>query len=304
MSFNFLQDVVLTPEDFDIQDQKVFIKDFLYSNTVTVIYSPPKQGKTWLGYGLATTVAKDDSVEEVIYLDMDNSLNTLKDRAVNEILLPHPKIRYVSNSKLRCTPIEHLRQISKEAVPGNFEGIVFFLETTKDYVDTDSKSQSEEFMKIVMKMRDAGATIIIMHHATKAGRTISGVQVFINSPDNVYELIQKARDNNSLHFMLNVTHARNLVKDAGLTVNTKTLKLEKLDEVYSTMSTYEEEFVRKAKDALEKNKAGLGQTELLKATGHEKSDKTARDTLEKYVDKFWSKYQERKGRPVTYNLIA
>jgi hypothetical protein len=303
MFFEFLRDVVLTPEDFNIQDQKVFIQDFLYSNTVTVIYSPPKQGKTWLGYGLATTVAEDASINKVIYLDMDNSLNTLKDRAVNEILLPHSKIDYVSASKLRCSPMEHLRLISKEAVPGSFVGVVFFLETTKDYVDTDSKSQSEEFMKIVMKMRDAGATILIMHHATKTGRTISGVQVFINSPDNVYELVQRARDDSNLHFMLSVTHSRNLVKDTGLTVNTKTLKLKKLDDIYATMSEYEESFVRKAKAALEKAKDGIGQTEILAATGHNKTDKTARDTLEKFVDKFWNKIQEKKGKPVTYTLI-
>ena len=53
MSFRFLKDVVLIPEDFNISDQKVFIEDFLYSNTITLIYSPPKQGKTWFGYGLA-----------------------------------------------------------------------------------------------------------------------------------------------------------------------------------------------------------------------------------------------------------
>ncbi len=40
----------------------------------------------------------------------------------------------------------------------------------QDFVDTDSKSQSEDFMKIVMRMRDAGATVIIMHHATKTGK--------------------------------------------------------------------------------------------------------------------------------------
>lgn len=303
MSFDFLRDVVLTPDDFNIQDQKAFIMDFLYSNTITVIYSPPKQGKTWLGYGLATTVARDNTISEVVYLDMDNSLNTLKDRAVNEILLPHPKIKYVSGSKLRISPMEHLRLISREAVPGNFEGVVFFLETTKDYVDTDSKSQSEEFMKIVMKMRDAGATIVIMHHATKTGRTISGVQVFINSPDTVYELTQKGRDENNLHFMLSITHARNLVKDTGLTVNTKTLELRKLEDIYATMSEYEEIFVRKAKTALEKEKEGVGQTALLKATGHDKTDKTARDTLEKFVGKIWEKHQVRKGQPTTYTLI-
>lgn len=158
-------------------------------------------------------------------------------------------------------------------------------------------------MKIIMRIRDAGATIIIMHHATKSGSTISGVQVFINSPDNVYEMIQKAKEENMLHFMLNVTHSRNLVKDIGVSVNTKNLELTKLDEVYSTMSEYEENFVRKAKEVLNKNPDGLLQTELLNQIGYEKTDKTARDTLDKFTDKFWSKYQEKKGKPITYTLI-
>ena len=117
-------------------------------------------------------------------------------------------------------------------------------------------------------------------------------------------MIQKAKETDKLHFMLSVTHARTLVKDIGLTVSTKTLELEKLDEVYATMSEYEESFVRAAKDVLEKYPEGLGQTELLNNIGFEKTDKTARDTLEKYTDKFWSKHQEKKGKPITYTLIC
>ena len=105
-----------------------------------------------------------------------------------------------------------------------------------------------------------------------------------------------------LHFMLNVTHSRNLVKDIGVSVNTINLELTKLDEVYATMSEYEENFVRKAKEILNKNPDGLGQTELLNQIGYEKTDKTARDTLDKFTDKFWSKYQEKKGKPITYTL--
>lgn len=287
MKFNFLRGSTLDQEDFILDKQEAYIDDFLYSNSVTLIYSPPKQGKTWLGYGITTTLIKRDDVKAVIYVDMDNGLSSLKERAIDEKFINHPKIEYVSRAKIDCSSIEYLRKIVGEATVGNYKGYIFFLETTKDFVDTDSKSQSVEFMQLVMKIRDAGGTVIIMHHATKAGRTISGVQVFINSPDNVYEMTQKAREEDKLHFMLNVTHARTLVKDIGVTVNTQSLELTKLDEVYSTMSEYEEEFVRKGKEALKKNPNGLGQTELLKYIGYEKTDKTARDTLEKFIDKFW-----------------
>ena len=58
--FNFLSGSTLVQDDFILEDRKAYIKDFLYSNSVTLIYSPPKQGKTWLGYGITTTVAKRD----------------------------------------------------------------------------------------------------------------------------------------------------------------------------------------------------------------------------------------------------
>ncbi len=303
MKFNFLKGSTLVDKDFELDKQKAYIEDFLYSNSVTLIYSPPKQGKTWFGYGIATTLVKRDDVNAVIYVDMDNGLSSLKERAIDNKLINHPKIEYVSRAKIDCNPMEYLKRIDQEATAGNYKDIIFVLETTKDFVDTDSKSQSEEFMKIIMRIRDAGATIIIMHHATKSGRTISGVQVFINSPDNVYEMIQKAREDDRLHFMVNVTHARTLVKDIGVTVNTQTLELTKLDEVYSTMSEYEEEFVRKGKDALKKNPAGLTKKDLLEALGYRKEDVTANDTLKKFDGKFWNCIQEKKGMPYNVTII-
>jgi len=279
MRFNFLKGSTLDKKDFILDKQEAYIDDFLYSNSVTLIYAPPKQGKTWLGYGLTTTLIKREDVKGVIYVDMDNGLSSLKERSIDEKFINHPKIEYVSRAKIDCTPIEYLRRIVAEATVGNYKGYTFFLETTKDFVDTDSKSQSVEFMQLVMKMRDAGATVVIMHHATK--------QVFINSPDNVYEMTQKAREEEKLHFMLSVTHARTLVKDVGVTVNTQTLELTKLDEVYATMSEYEEEFVRKGKEALKKNPDGLNKSQLLEAIGYRRDDKTAQNTLDKFADKFF-----------------
>jgi len=303
MKFDFLRGSTLIKSDFEIGDRKIYIEDFLYSNSVTLIYSPPKQGKTWLGYGIATTLVKRDDIHSVIYIDMDNGLSSLKEREVDDKLINHKKIEYVSRAKIGCSPIEYLRKIDNEATAGNYNDYVFVLETTKDFIDTDSKSQSEEFMKIVMRMRDAGATVIIMHHATKSGSTISGVQVFINSPENIYEMVQKAREDDKLHFMLNVFDARDLVKDIGCTVNTKTLELTKLDEVYATMSEYEEQFVSKAKETLSKNPKGMSKKDLLKALDYRKEDVTANATLNSFDGKFWNCKQEKKGMPYNVTII-
>lgn len=303
MRFDFLNGNTLVKDDFNIEDKKAYIEGFLYSNSVTLIYSPPKQGKTWLGYGITTTLAKRDDIESIVYVDMDNGLSSLAERKIDDTLIHHPKIEYLSRAKITYSPIELLRKIDYEATANNYNNIVFILETTKDFVDTDSKSQSEEFMKIVMRIRDAGATIIIMHHATKSASTISGVQVFLNSPDNVYEMEQKLREENMLHFILNVTHARTLVDDIGLSVNTKTLHLEKSNEIYSTMSEYEEKFVRQAKEVLKKNPDGMTKKALLEALGKEKNEHAANDTLNKFNDKFWSCIQEKKGMPYNVTLL-
>ncbi|DAB29346.1 MAG TPA: helicase DnaB, partial [Sulfurimonas sp. UBA12504] len=168
MSFNFLKGSTLETKDFILDKQHAYIEDFLYSNSISLIYSPPKQGKTWLGYGISTTLAKRDDIKGIIYVDMDNGLSSLKERAIDSKFINHPKIEYVSRAKIDCTPMEYLRKINQEATAGNYKDYTFVFETTKDFVDTDSKSQSEEFMKIMMNIRDAGATVIIMHHATKA----------------------------------------------------------------------------------------------------------------------------------------
>ncbi len=303
MDFDFLTGSTLQEEDFKIDDAKAYIDNFLYSNTMTLLYSPAKQGKTWLGYSIANLLKEREDIRGIIYVDMDNSISNLHQKKIYEKLIKHPKIDYVSRAKVGVDGMGYLKRIDKEAVLGNFKDVVFFFETTKDFVDTDSKSQSEEFMKIMMRIRDAGATIIIMHHATKTGRTISGVQVFINSPDNVYEMVQKAKEEDKLHFVLNSTYSRMMVEDIGVSVDLRSLSFEKLDEVYATMSEYEEEFVRKGKEALKKNPNGLGQTDMLSYIGYEKTDKTARDTLEKFIDKFWNKHQEKKGKPITYTSI-
>lgn len=287
MQFEFLKGSTLEEKDFQIDEAKAYVKGFLYSNSMTLLYSPPKQGKTWLGYAIANFLKDREDVRGVVYVDMDNSISNLHQKNIYEKLIKHAKINYVSRAKTGVDAMAYLRKIDAEAVLGNFKDVVFVFETTKDFVDTDSKSQSEDFMKIMMRIRDAGATVIIMHHATKTGKTISGVQVFINSPDNVYEMMQKAKEDDRLHFVLNSTYSRTMVEDLGVSVCLKTLSFEKLDEVYATMSEYEEEFVRKGKEILKKNPDGLNKSQLLEALGYERTDPTARSTLDKFIDKIF-----------------
>jgi len=293
--FPWAQGKVLTQEDFEIEDKIAFIEDFIFSGSITLIYSPPKQGKTWLGYGISLSIAAIESIAAVYYLDMDNSISTLKERKIHETLLVNEKIHYITRGTIGCEPIEQLKQIADAAIRNAYENVVFFLDTTKDFVDTDNKNQSVQFMKYCVRLRDAGATVIILHHATKNKRTISGNPVFTNTPDNVYEMKQSGKLDNIINYDLKVTHARGLVKDCRWSVDTTTLQLLEYDAVSSGLTDTDKEAVEAARYALSQAPQGLSMSRMITAMGFPtRTDRNGKRLVKELTGKYWR--LEEKGR--------
>lgn len=125
--FPWAKDKTLTQLDFDIEDKIAYIADFIFSQSITLIYSPAKQGKTWLGYGIAQSIAAHEAIEEVHYLDMDNSISTLKERNVHGTLLKHKKIHYHTRGTIGCEPLEQLSAIASAATRDAYVGVCFSL---------------------------------------------------------------------------------------------------------------------------------------------------------------------------------
>ena len=165
--FDWTEGVTLEESDFDISDKVELLKDFIFTESLSLIYSPPKQGKTFFGYGIGLEILKSDHIEQMMYLDMDNSLSTLKERGVHNLFVSNPHINYITKAKLPMSPLDLLNAIASEAKIGAYEGILFFLDTIKDFIDFDSKTQASEFMDCCVRIRDAGGTIIVFHHSTK-----------------------------------------------------------------------------------------------------------------------------------------
>ncbi|MFA9238276.1 MAG: helicase DnaB [Candidatus Paceibacteria bacterium] len=299
--FSF-EDMALKFEDLDNQETIFYINNFLVSEAITMIYSPPSQGKTWFMLGIAKYLAP--TCKKVFYIDFDNPKRQLAERGVAALIEKHKNMKYFSKGKLNVTTTEFLQELNSNAFGQNYKDCIFIIDSTRDFVDNiHNDTQVKAFMQIMKNIRDAGGTPILIHHATKNGKVIDGSSEFAKSADNVYEFKQKARIGNEIQWSLRVENDRDAICDCGFAVNTTTLELKDIDPVFSNMSEYEESFVNKALDILKKHSDGLGQTELLNQIGYEKTDKTARDTLDKFTDKFWSKYQEKKGKPITYTLI-
>lgn len=299
--FSF-EDMALKFEDLDNQETIFYINNFLVSEAITMIYSPPSQGKTWFMLGIAKYLAP--TCKKVFYIDFDNPKRQLAERGVAALIEKHKNMKYFSKGKLNVTTTEFLQELNSNAFGQNYKDCIFIIDSTRDFVDNiHNDTQVKAFMQIMKNIRDAGGTPILIHHATKNGKVIDGSSEFAKSADNVYEFKQKTRIGNEIQWSLRVENDRDAICDCGFAVNTTTLELKDIDPVFSTMSEYEENFTNKALDILKKHSDGLGQTELLNQIGYEKTDKTARDTLDKFTDKFWSKFQEKKGKPITYTLI-
>lgn len=285
--FSF-ESMAIRPECLNFEKTLFLIDNFLVNEAITMVYGAPSQGKTWFMLGIARLLSQ--KVKRVYYIDFDNPKRQLKERGVDKLLESCSNVKYFSKGGLSVSQAEFLGEIDRQAFGENYKGCVFVIDSTRDFVDNiHNDTQVKIFMQKMKNIRDSGGTVILIHHATKNGKVIDGSGEFAKSADNVYELKQKARIDTLLQYSLRVENDRDAISDCGFSVDTKTLILDMMDETIAKMSEYEENFVNNAVEALKKNPEGLNQTELLSALGYEKTDKTARDTVDKFVNKFWKK---------------
>lgn len=283
--FSF-ENMALKVEELNFEKTLFLVEGFLVSEAITMVYGPPSQGKTWFMLALSAKLAP--VMKKVFYIDFDNPKRQLKERGVDRIIESYTNVKYFSKGGLKVSQSEFLSEIDKNAYGENYKGCLFFVDSTRDFVDNiHNDTQAKLFMQKMKNIRDAGGTVVLIHHASKSGRVIDGSGEFAKSADNVYELRQKARIENVLQFVLKVENDRDAIKDCGFSVDTKALKLDVMDETIAKMSGYEEEFVNKAMEALKKNPDGLNKSKLLEMLGYERTDPTARNTLDKFIDKFW-----------------
>jgi len=286
----YLKRIALQPHDLDIQATKYYIGNFISHNSIVMIYSKPKQGKTFLAYGVCKHILESDpNLKTLVYLDLDNGKRTLKERNMDTFLEKFPKIHYITRSKLLpLTAHDLLKEFQDNAKPHAYDDWVIVMDGASNFVKGDIGGAGvTALMNTLMILREAGATIIIIHHSTKNGKQMEGSGDFYKFMDSIYGLSQIYSDDESMSYHLEAEIGRGLIDDIGFKVNTKTFDLEKLENDLFLMSEYEREFTTKGKAVLKANPTGVNKAQFLKGIGFERTDVTARDTLEKFIGKFW-----------------
>jgi archaellum biogenesis ATPase FlaH len=296
----------ITAQDLE-KEVDYLIPNFLVKNSLNLIYAKAGMGKSWLMLALCLHLLDNEKVKDCIYLDMDNGITTLKDRNIDKIVEVYEKFNYIHKSKLDDTPRKILKNLSEEANknPSEFEDRLFIFDSIRDFTNGRDMTSDKDIIPIMSELkdiRDAGATIIFLHHTTKDDslNQYKGSTAFRDSVDVAYYLSSK-RNQNILNYSLYVDKDRLSVEDNAFELNTQTMELIsenlKLAEVENEI---EKKFISEAVQYLQTNNLGIKQSLIVQDLSQIASDKTARKYLHKYSGQFWLSKKVPKENNATY----
>ncbi len=302
MSIDILKDMTLTESDFNEQTEFI-VPDFIAEKMITLIYADGGNGKSLLTQTLANVFAMEGY--KVIYLDFDNPMSVLSERKIDYMVANHhpQMLQYVQRSKCTLQPEALLHILGDDACGNEYKNHVFFIDSLRNFMNVKNDAQTLDMLTVLMNMREAGATIIALHHSNKDGKNYEGSNNIRNSVDNIYQL-RKVSSNvqaNSLDMVLHVRKDRANIQDVALRIDAKAMTFRFLDMTSTLMTEEVEEFAHEVKQALQDSMAELNKTELLKAVGRKKDDKTARRWLDQFDGVLWK--SKKQGGVFTYQLL-
>ncbi|MGQ8367115.1 AAA family ATPase [Glaciecola sp. 1036] len=295
---DFLEKSSLTTSDFNAEAE-FLIPDFLAKNMITMIYADGGNGKSWLGFSLAKYCASLPSVR-VTYLDFDNPLTVLKERQIDKQLIePLSNLLYVQRSKCEMSPSELLGALQANAIGKIYENHIFIIDSLRDFTDVDNNSRAMVTMEQLKDIREAGGTLVVLHHSNKDGRNYQGSNNIRNSVDNMFQL-RKLELSSGIGVLLICKKERCAIRDKAFDIDPKTFNLTERDVADAKLTQEDVSFVSQVKEALTQQ-GELNKSALLESCGFTKDDKTARSRLEKYENVYWK--SEKRHTRIFYTLI-
>jgi predicted ATP-dependent serine protease len=303
----YLTDNKITIEDLQ-EEVEYLIPEFLVRQSLNPIFAMGGQGKSWLMLGICLHLLKEREINKCYYLDMDNSKATLKSRKIDKCINEYEDLIYIHRSKFNEKPIELLKQLSKqcEDAPEEFDNTLFIFDSIRDFMvgskDMNSDKDVMPILAYLKDLREAGATVIFLHHTTKdsGGKQFKGSTSFRDSVDVAYSLTSK-RNKDSLVYTLYVDKDRLSVEDCVFELDTSTMDLKSENMVVSQMSEQEKKltgFVIATLDLFDE----LNQSELIEKCKGITSEKTTRKYLHKHSGKLWHKETRPKENNATYYI--
>lgn len=295
--FEFLQNAALATHDFN-QRIEFVINGFLPKRMITMIYADGGNGKSWLAFAVAKYCAMQQM--HVVYLDFDNPLSVLKDRNINsKLIAPHDNLFYIQRSKCEMQSHEVLAQMARQASAGKYENTLIVFDSLRDFTEVNNDNRAMHTMSQIKDVREAGATVLIIHHSNKDGKNYQGSNNIRNSVDNMYQL-KKLNSVSGVSSLLEVKKERAPITDKAFNISPETLLFEEMDIQTARLSDEDASFIDSVRSAIT-IKPGINKTELLEECGFTKDDKTARSKLDEFDGQHWK--SRKHSNKYTYELL-
>lgn len=297
----FLESVSLREEHLN-EKVEFLIPPFLPKKMITTIYADGGSGKSYLCAAIAKKLLENGHLKRVVYIDLDNPISILTQRGYDKLLLREKRLNYIHRSCFNLRALELLMHLEKEAIGRNYEGYVFILDSLRNFTDIDNDRLAMNLFDMIMNLREAGASIIALHHSNKDGRNFKGSSHIRNSTDVMYRLSALNSTEGILNVSLLAQKERAGIESVALSIVCDSLTLGFVDSKIASMNQKQKDFVTKAQEAL---KSGvLNKTQLLLSCGYDKGDKWAREMLENFEGLFWEAQSIGKNNTLLYSLLT
>ena len=167
--FSLLRQLSLTAELLDDYKAEFLIEDFLPKGAMVLITAKFGGGKSLSALALAKRLTREG--HKVLYLDLDNSLSVVKERLTQAELIDSlgEDLIYITRSVHTVhSKSDAWREIKKELKTR--EHMVIVVDTLKNFskgAELNSDKEMNEVMSELMDVREAGHTVLILHHLPK-----------------------------------------------------------------------------------------------------------------------------------------
>lgn len=216
--YDFIVEQTLHSSHFQ-QKTEFLIDGFLAKNMITLLYAEGGAGKSWLTMAVAKIC--DSMGLDVIYLDYDNPLPVLHSRGVEDKLIkPCSNLYYIQRSRTTMNAFEMLRQLSAQSDNNaSLHNTIVILDSLRNVTDISNDSKAMQAMDLLMDLREAGATILVLSHSNKDGRNYQGSNNIVNSLDNMYQLNKIEAPAGCINYLLLTKKERADIVDTAFSLN-------------------------------------------------------------------------------------
>lgn len=235
----------LKEEDL-LMNLKYMVKYLLVDGEITLIAAPPASGKSLMALKLAEKILSENKAKATYYFDFDNGLITLKERKIDILIKKHGiKLQYLHPKNLNNA---NFQNIIADLIASNLCHVLIIFDTTKNFIngDRDKNRDVSKLMKMFKKLRDAGATVLLLHHTNKPSKdlehlTYAGSSAWEEDTSNAF-ILQKNEYNSTFLFKEFKKRVGD-IRDVAFKIDENSSELIKMD-FDEASETEEDKFIR------------------------------------------------------------